>query len=56
MHIGDWSARGAAYWPERVALRDAASGRTFTYAEVARRSESVGRRLHKLVTGLLHDP
>ena len=41
MHVGDWAARGAAYWPDRVAVKDDASGRAFTYRDVDRRSQSV---------------
>lgn len=39
MHIGDWASRGATYWPSRVAVRDDASGRSFTYADLDVRSE-----------------
>ncbi len=41
MQIGDWAARGAAYWPKRVAVREDATGRSFTYAALDRRSEHV---------------
>jgi fatty-acyl-CoA synthase len=41
VHIGDWSARGATYWPLSVAVRDDASGQSFTYAELDARSERV---------------
>jgi fatty-acyl-CoA synthase len=41
VHIGDWASRGATYWPARVAVRDEASGRSFTYAELDARSERV---------------
>jgi fatty-acyl-CoA synthase len=46
VHIGDWAARGAMYWPTRVAVRDDASGRSFTYAEMDARSEHVAGWLH----------
>ena len=41
MYVGDWAARGGAYWPSRVAIEDDATGRSFTYADMDRRSESV---------------
>jgi len=41
VYAGDWAARGGAYWPSRVAVVDEASGRSFTYADLDRRSESV---------------
>ncbi len=41
MFVGDWAARGAAYWATSVAVKDDATGRSFTYAEMDRRSESV---------------
>jgi fatty-acyl-CoA synthase len=39
--VGDWAARGAAYWPSKIAVVDDATGRSFTYADMERRSESV---------------
>jgi fatty-acyl-CoA synthase len=41
VYVGDWAARGAAYWPSRVAVRDDATGRAFTYGDLDSRSESV---------------
>ncbi len=41
MYVGDWAARGATYFPSRVAVVDDARGESFTYADVDRRSESV---------------
>jgi fatty-acyl-CoA synthase len=41
VYVGDWAARGGAYFGDRVAVVDEASGRSFTYAEMDRRSESV---------------
>jgi fatty-acyl-CoA synthase len=45
VYFGDWTARGALYWPERVAVVDVAKGRPgdpaagrFTYAELAERA------------------
>jgi fatty-acyl-CoA synthase len=32
--VGDWSGRAATYWPERLALVEAATGRRFTYGEL----------------------
>jgi fatty-acyl-CoA synthase len=40
VHVGDWAARGAQYFGARVAIVDDASGRTFTYADLDRRSDS----------------
>ncbi len=48
MYIGDWMGRGAQYWPDNIAVVDAAKldaeqpkqGR-FTYAEMNRRAEAV---------------
>lgn len=41
MYVGDWAARGGMYWPERVAVKDEATGRSFTYRELDGRSERV---------------
>ncbi|MCU0682535.1 MAG: AMP-binding protein [Polyangiaceae bacterium] len=41
MFVGDWAARGASYWPDRVAVVDVAKGERgrFTYAELGARAE-----------------
>jgi fatty-acyl-CoA synthase len=39
--IGDWMARGAAHWPERVALVDDARDARFTYAELDARANAL---------------
>jgi len=41
VYVGDWAARGGAYWPTRAAVVDDATGRTFTYADLDRRSDAV---------------
>ncbi len=41
MYAGDWAARGGAYYGARVAVVDEATGRSFTYADMDARSESV---------------
>jgi fatty-acyl-CoA synthase len=41
VYVGDWAARGGAYYPGRIAVKDDASGQVFTYATLDRRSESV---------------
>ena len=43
MYIGDWMGRGAEYWPDNLAVVDAAKGDAgrFTYAEMNRRAEAV---------------
>ena len=41
MHAFDWSARGALYWPERIAIVDHATGQRTTYAELDARAERV---------------
>ncbi|HEU4405159.1 MAG TPA: AMP-binding protein [Polyangiaceae bacterium] len=41
MFVGDWAARGAAYWPTRVAAVDVAKGERgrFTYADLEARAQ-----------------
>ena len=53
MYVGDWAARGGAYFGARVAIVDEATGRSFTYADIDRRSESVAGwlRSHGVVRG-----
>jgi acyl-CoA synthetase (AMP-forming)/AMP-acid ligase II len=43
MFIGDWMGRGAAYWPERVALVDVGRGAAgrFTYAALNARADAL---------------
>jgi fatty-acyl-CoA synthase len=41
VYVGDWAARGATYYGSRVAVVDEASGESFTYEDLDRRSESV---------------
>jgi fatty-acyl-CoA synthase len=51
VHIGDWGARGAMYWPGRIALVDEARGTRFTYADLDRRSDALAAHLRSLGIG-----
>jgi acyl-CoA synthetase (AMP-forming)/AMP-acid ligase II len=43
MYIGDWMARGARYWPDKVAVVD--RGERFSYAQMNRRADDLARWL-----------
>ncbi|AKT39013.1 acyl-CoA synthetase [Chondromyces crocatus] len=47
MYIGDWMDRGERYWPEALAIVDAAKGETgrFTYRQMNRRANRLARWL-----------